>query len=130
MFFLGDSHPFSSNGLATGCSVKTLPGHMCGLTVPVLIPSAPVSDGVEIRQGCQFVSCLVRPFPSSLVVLVGSCHVVLDPTCQGFVIWGGINAPMVLPPDHWNRVITNASVLCVGFCVILKIQQRSFLMDP
>ena len=27
---------------------------------PILIPSVPVSEGTEIRQGCQFVSSLVR----------------------------------------------------------------------
>ena len=27
---------------------------------PILIPSAPVSEGVEIRHGCQFISSLVR----------------------------------------------------------------------
>ena len=27
---------------------------------PVLIPSVPVSEGTEIRHGCQFLSCLVR----------------------------------------------------------------------
>ena len=35
-------------------------GHMLGLTVPFLIPSVPVSEGIEIRQGCQFLSSLVR----------------------------------------------------------------------
>ena len=27
---------------------------------PILIPSVPVSEGIEIRQGCQFISSLVR----------------------------------------------------------------------
>ena len=27
---------------------------------PILIPSVPVSEGIEIRHGCQFVSSLVR----------------------------------------------------------------------
>ena len=51
---------FSSNGLATGCSVKRSLGLIFGLTVLSLIPSAPVSEGAEIRQGCQFLSSLVR----------------------------------------------------------------------
>ena len=38
---------------------------------PILIPSAPVSEGVENRQGCQFVSTLVRPFSK----LPGGPHV-------------------------------------------------------
>ena len=33
---------------------------MLGLTVPILIPSVPVSEGIEIRNGCQFMSNLVR----------------------------------------------------------------------
>ena len=33
---------------------------MLGLTVPFLIPSVLVSEGIEIRHGCQFISCLVR----------------------------------------------------------------------
>ena len=37
-----------------------------------LIPSVPVSEGKEIRHGCQFVSTLVR----ALEVWVGSCRVV------------------------------------------------------
>ena len=27
---------------------------------PILIPSVPVSEGIEIRHGCQFISSLVR----------------------------------------------------------------------
>ena len=33
---------------------------MLGLTVLFLIPSVPVSEGIEIRHGCQFLSSLVR----------------------------------------------------------------------
>ena len=33
---------------------------MSGQTVPLLIPSVPVSEGIEIRHGCQFISSLVR----------------------------------------------------------------------
>ena len=74
----------------------------------ILIPSAPVSEGVESRQRCQFVSSLVGALSKLLAVWVGSCHVALVPTCQDFVIWGGINAPMVIPQDHWNLVTTSA----------------------
>ena len=42
------------------CLEKRLLGHMLGLTVPFLIPSVPVSEGFEIRHGCQFLSSLVR----------------------------------------------------------------------
>ena len=94
---------------------------------PILIPSAPVSEGVEIRHGCQFVSSLVRACPSSLTVWVGSCHVVLVPTCQGFVIWGGINAPTVSPQDHWNHVITNALGAVCGVLGYPKVSAAEHL---
>ena len=40
--------------------MKRLLGLMSGLIVPFLIPSVPVSEGIEIRHGCQFISSLVR----------------------------------------------------------------------
>ena len=48
---------------------------------PVLIPSVPVSEGIEIRHGCQFISSLVRalaklPGGEEEGVLAGSCLVV------------------------------------------------------
>ena len=39
----------------TSCLVRLLLGHR-----PILIPSVPVSEGIEIRHGCQFISSLVR----------------------------------------------------------------------
>ena len=44
---------------------------------PILVPSVPVSEGIEIRHGCQFISSLVG------ALRVGFCHVVLALTCQG-----------------------------------------------
>ena len=32
---------------------------------PILSPSVPVSEGIEIRHGCQFLSCLVRALAKS-----------------------------------------------------------------
>ena len=43
-FFLKKFSSFSSNGLATGCSVKSSPGLMLG---PTVIPSVPVLEGIE-----------------------------------------------------------------------------------
>ena len=51
---------FLSNGLDTGCSVKRRLGPMFELNRPILIPSVPVSEGIEIRHGCQFLSSLLR----------------------------------------------------------------------
>ena len=96
---------------------------------PILIPSAPVSEGVEIRQGCQFVSSLLTTLSKLPGGMGRFCHVALVPTCLDFVIWGGVNAPMVLPQDHWNHVIISALGQYVGFWVILKGQQRSICMD-
>ena len=39
---------------------------------PILIPSVPVSEGIEIRHGCQFLSSLVRAlakFPGGIVLV-------------------------------------------------------------
>ena len=49
---------------------------------PILIPSAPVSEGVEIRHGCQFIRSLVRAL-SCLVGWVDLCLVVSALTCLG-----------------------------------------------
>ena len=51
---------FLSNGLVTDCLVKRLLDHMFGLVVLFWFPSVPVSEGIEIRHGCQFISSLVR----------------------------------------------------------------------
>ena len=75
---------------------------------PMLIPSVPVSEGIEIRHGCQFVSSLVGPYRNQLEKWAGSCHVVLVFTCPGYVIWCGINVLMVFLQDPWNLVIINA----------------------
>ena len=97
---------------------------------PILIPSVPMSEVFEIRHGCQFLSSLVKALSKLLEVWVASCHVVLVLMCLGYVIWGGINVLMVLLPDRWNLVIINALVLCVGFWVILRVQQQSFSTVP
>ena len=40
--------------------MKRLLDLMSGPTVLFLVPSVPVSEGIEIRHGCQFISILVR----------------------------------------------------------------------
>ena len=54
----------------------------------------------------------------------------LVPTCPGYGILGGINAPTGLLLGRWSLVITYASRLYVGFWDILKGELRSFLMAP
>ena len=51
---------FSSNGLDTDCLVKRLLDLMLELVVLFYFPSVPVSEGIEIRHGCQFLSSLIR----------------------------------------------------------------------
>ena len=94
---------------------------------PILIPSVPVSEGIEIRRGF---SSSVTWFGSGQVPgrLVGFRHVELAPTCPGYVISGGINALVGSLPGQWTLVTTCASRLYVGFWVVLKGQLRSFLM--
>ena len=51
---------------------------------PILIPSVLVSEGIEIRHGCQFISSLVRALaklPEGLGI--GSCLVGLVLICPG-----------------------------------------------
>ena len=50
---------------------------------PFSFPSVPVSEGIEIRHGCQVISSLVRALAILPGVLVGFCHVVLALTCPG-----------------------------------------------
>ena len=83
---------FLSNGLVTDCLVKRLPDLMYGLAVLFRFPLVPVSEGIEIRHGCQFIS--------SLVGALGSCPVRLVLTCPGCVILAGISVLMGLLLDH------------------------------
>ena len=39
---------------------------------PILLPSVPVSEGIEIRHGCQFVSSLIRSLGRFLPCSLGS----------------------------------------------------------
>ena len=50
---------------------------------PILLPSVPVSEGIEIRHGCQYVSSLVRALAKLPGVWVGFCLVVLVLRCPG-----------------------------------------------
>ena len=76
---------------------------------PILIPSVPVTEGIEIRHGCQFLSSLLR----ALAKLPGGI---------GRFLRGGIGSHM----SHWNPVIINALRLFVKFWSILKVQPWSF----
>ena len=95
---------------------------------PMLIRSAPVSEGIEIRRGCQVLTSLVR----ALTKLPGGigrflpCGVGSHMSRLG--ILDGISVLMGLRLDHLNPVIINALRLYVGFWGIPRVQLRSFWM--
>ena len=62
---------------------------------PFLIPSVPVSEGIEIRHGCQFISSLVR----ALTKLSGGVGSVF--ALQGWVSYVQIKASWVEPVFSW-----------------------------
>ena len=66
---------------------------------PILIPSVPVSEGIDIRHGCQFVSSLVRALAKLPGGLGSFCLVDLVLICPGKGILDGISVLMVCPPD-------------------------------
>ena len=74
---------------------------------PISTSSVLVSEGIEIWQGCRFISSLVRPLVCSLVSLAGSCHVRLGVMCPGFGIWGESN---VFLGTCWLKVAILAQV--------------------
>ena len=49
-----------SNGLVTDCLAQKVTRPHVRDHRPILIPSVPVSERIEIRRGCQYVSSLVR----------------------------------------------------------------------
>ena len=62
--------------------MKRLLGLMSGRNRPILIPSVPVSEGIEIRHGCQFISSLVRALAKAAwFFLAGFCLVGLALVC-------------------------------------------------
>ena len=112
----------SRNGLDIGCSVKIFTRLHVRSNRPISFSSLLVSEGIEIRHGCQFISSLVR----ALAKLPGGMGRFLHVTSS----WGGIDVLMVSLLGHWNLVTINALVLPVGFWGILGVQQRSFLTAP
>ena len=78
-----DVRSFSSNGLDIGCSMNRLLGLTCVLVVLLIFPLCLYQRKLKFDM---FVSTLVpwlELWPSSLVEMVGSCHVVLALTCPG-----------------------------------------------
>ena len=67
---------------------------------PILIPSVPVSEGIEIRHGCQFLSSLVR----ALAKLLGGIGWFLQ--CMGWLSYVQIKASWMEPVFSWSDVWT------------------------
>ena len=94
---------------------------------PVSFSSVPVSEGIEIRHGCQYISCLVR----ALAKLPGGmgrflpCGVGPHMSRLRHLVWNQCSHGLTSRPLE-----SNASVRFVGFWAILRGQQRSFLMAP
>ena len=51
---------FLSNGAGHRLFSENVTGPRVRANRPILIPSVPVSEGIEIRHGCQYISILVR----------------------------------------------------------------------
>ena len=95
-----------------------------------LIPSVPVSEGIEIGHGCQFVCSLVR----SLAKLPGGvgrfrpCDVGSHMSRSRHLGWNQCSHGLFA--RHWNLVTNKDFRYYVGvFKAILRGQQRSFLTD-
>ena len=100
-----------SNGLVTRLLGEKVTGPHFRAHRPILIPSVLVSEGIEIRHCCQFVSSLVR----ALSKLPGGLRRFL-PCNLG---------------SHMSRLRHlgfNALKLYVGFWGVLEVQLWSFLM--
>ena len=69
---------------------------------PILIPSVPVSDGIEIRHGCHLSVAWYVLLPSCPVVLAGSCLVGLALICRGQGILDGISVLMGSTSRTWE----------------------------
>ena len=59
---------------------------------PISISSVAVSEGIEIRQGCRFISSLVRALGQFPVEWVGPYLARLVGICPNYVILDGISA--------------------------------------
>ena len=109
------SSSFSSNGLVTGCSVKRQTS--CRADRAILIPSVLVSEGIEIRHGCQFVSSLVRAL-SKLPGRFLPCGIFPHMSRLRHLGW-----------NQFSHGLSSRPLEC-GFLFILKGQLRSFWMAP
>ena len=92
---------------------------------PILIPSVPVSEGIESRHGCQFMCSLVRALaklPGGLDRLL-PCKLGSHMSRLRHLGWNQCSHP-----DHQNPVIINALRMSVMFWGILRVQLWSFSM--
>ena len=98
---------------------------------PVLIPSVPVSEGIEIRHGCQFISSLVR----ALAKLPGGlgrflpCKIGSHMSRLRHLGWNQCSHGLTSGPlESCHHQCLKA--VCGGFWVIPEGQLWSFWMAP
>ena len=96
---------------------------------PILIPSAPVSEGVELRQGCQFISSLVRALAKLPGGLGGflPCSTGHHMSRLRHLVWNQCSHG--LPSRPLESCHHQCLEAVCGFWVILKGQQQSFLTE-
>ena len=105
-----------------GCrllSVKVMRPHVRA-NRPILILSVPVSERIEIRRGCQFISILVR----ALAKLPGGLGRFLP--CR---VGSHMSRLRHLGWNQCSHGLTSGHV-CGGFWAVPKGQRRSFWMAP
>ena len=82
---------------------------------PISISSVPVSEGIEILQGCQFVSSLIQALgklPGGIGRFVPCSVGSIFPGCG---ILFGNSVLMVSPPSHWSPDIITVLRLFVVY---------------
>ena len=88
--------------------MKRLPGLVFGPTVLFSFPLRLCQRVLKLDRGVNSSAAFLEPFPSSLVVWVGSCLVALVLTCQGFVIWSGVNGLTSRPLESCHHQCLSA----------------------
>ena len=117
-----------AKGWTRGLSVKKVTRPHGRANRPILIPSVPVSKGIEIRHGCQFLSSSVR----TLAKLPGGlgrflpCRIGSHMSRLRHPGWNQCSHGLTL--GLWNPVIISPLRLYVGFWCVLRVQHRSFWM--
>ena len=94
---------------------------------PISVSSVPVSEGIEIRHGCQFISSLVRALcrlPGGLGRFL-PCQVGTHLSRLRHLGWNQCSHGLTSRPlESCHHLCLSAT--CGGFWVLLRVQRRSF----